>query len=107
MSSNDLETEWRVEWATPKPNGDDYLVTLVLTREQAIEYGDKLVESLRVNSSILRERELDPKEPFAWKIENGELLTKQISRQMFEQIAEGDREDSFYARKVLKYRARR
>ncbi|WP_435180453.1 hypothetical protein [Halorussus sp. AFM4] len=107
MEDNTVGTEWKVEWATRKPSSDGYLDNLVLTREQAVEYGDELVMSLRVNGEILRAEGLDPDEPFAWKIEDGELLTKQISRQSFEQVAESDREDAFYARRVLEHRAER
>jgi len=56
---------------------------------------------------MLRERGLGPEEPFAWKIEDGELLTKQISRKAFEAVAEADRDDSFYAQRVLEHRAER
>jgi len=63
--------------------------------------------ALRVDGEILRERGLDPKEPFGWKIENGEILMKQITRQAFEWVAESDREDSLYAQEVLDSRAQR
>ena len=106
MPSNQVGDEWTVEWMTPKPNSDEYLNNLVLSPEQAAEYGDDLVMALRVDDEILRERGLDPKEPFGWKIENGELLMKQISRQAFEWVAENDREDSLYAQQVLDSRAR-
>ncbi len=102
------ETEsWTVEWATPTPGGDGYLDNLVLSRDQAREYGDELVMSLRVDGSLLQERGIDPAEPFAWKVEDGELLTEQISRQSFEAVAESNRDDAEYASQVLDYRARR
>jgi hypothetical protein len=107
MSSHDIEPEWTVEWATPSPNGDEYLDNLVLSRDQAIEYGDELVMSLRVDGRMLRERELDPREPFIWKIEDGELLTEQISRRAFEEVAKSDRDDAHYAQQVLRSRAER
>ncbi|WP_251344676.1 hypothetical protein [Haloplanus halophilus] len=107
MPSNQVGDEWSVEWMTPKPNSDEFLDNLVLNPEQAAEYGDDLVMALRVDDEILRERGLDPKEPFGWKVENGELLMKQISRQAFEWVAESDREDSLYAQQVLDSRARR
>jgi hypothetical protein len=107
MPSTDLNPDWSVEWATPKPSGNGYFDNIVLNREQAVEYGDELVMSLRVDGPMLRERGLDPEEPFAWKIEDGELLTKQIPRQTFEEVAEGDRDDSSYAQRVLEYRAKR
>ncbi len=107
MSSNHVESEWKVEWAAPAPHGDEYLDKLMLSREQAIEYGDELVWALRVDGDMLRERGLDPKEPFAWKIEDGELSTKQITRQAFEEVAESDRKDSYYAETILRYRAER
>lgn len=102
-----LDSEWTVEWATPTSSDDDYFDTLTLTRAQAKEYGDELVMSLRVNEELLRDRGLDPDEPFAWKIDGGELLTKQISRQTFEDVAESDRDDAVYAHGVLEHRARR
>lgn len=107
MSAPHVGSEWRVEWATPTPSGDGYLDNLVLTRDQAREYGDELVMSLRVDEGILQERGIDPAEPFAWRIGDGELLTKQISRQSFEAVAESDRDDAGYASQVLEYRARR
>lgn len=107
MEPTKLGSEWHVEWATPTPSGDSYFDNIVLSREQAVEYGDELVMSLRVDGPMLRARELDPEEPFAWKIEDGELLTKQISRQTFEKVAEGARDDSFYARRLLEHRAKR
>lgn len=107
MSSSQIESEWTVEWATPTPNGDGYLDNLVLSREQAAAYGDRLVQSLRVDGELLRDRGLDPEEPFAWKVEDGELLIKQISRQSFENVAASDRDDSEYARQVLESRAKR
>lgn len=107
MPSNQVGDEWTVEWMTPKSNSDEYLDNLVLSPEQAAEYGDDLVMALRVDDEILRERGLDPKEPFGWKIENGELLMKHISRQAFEWVAGSDREDSLYAQQVLDSRARR
>jgi hypothetical protein len=102
-----IEIEWTVEWATPLPNGDGCYDNLVLSQEQAYEYGDELVMSLRVDDEVLRGEGLDPEEPFVWKIEGGELVMKQISRQVFELIAEDDRHDSHYARQVLENRARR
>lgn len=107
MSSSSVGPEWKVEWATPTPSGDGYLDNLVLDREQATEYGDELVMSLRVDGEMLREREIDPDEPFAWKVEDGQLVTEQISRQAFEEVAESDRDDALYARDVLEYRAKR
>lgn len=107
MSSTDLPSDWTVEWATPKPNENGYFDNIVLSRDQAIEYGDELVMSLRVDGPMLQERGLDPQEPFAWKIEDGELRTKQITRRTFEEVAEGDRDDSFYAQQVLEYQAKR
>ena len=100
-------SDWTVEWATPTPTDDGCYDNLVLSREQAREYGDELVLSLRVDDEILRERGLDPEEPFAWKIDDEELVTEQISRRAFEQVAEGDRHDSQYASQVLEYRAKR
>jgi hypothetical protein len=79
----------------------------VLSREQASEDGDELVLSLRVDGELLQERDVDPDEPFAWKIEDGVLLTEQVSRQPFEAVAESDRDDAGYAGQVLNYRARR
>ncbi len=107
MSASDVGSEWTVEWATPTPSGDGYLDNLVLSRDQACEYGDELVMSLRVDERILQERGIDPAEPFAWRIEDGELLTEQISRQSFEAVAESDRDDATYASQVLDERARR
>ena len=107
MASNQVEDGWTVEWMTPKPNSDEFLDNLVLSPEQAAEYGDDLVMALRVDGEILRERGLDPKEPFGWKIENGEILMKQITRQAFEWVAESDREDSPYAQEILNSRAQR
>jgi hypothetical protein len=104
---NELDSEWIVEWATPKPHDDGVLDTLVLSREKAIEYGDELVQSLRVDGEILRQWGLDPKEPFAWTIEDGEVVTKQISRRLFERVADSERDDAYYARETLKYRAER
>jgi len=79
----------------------------MLTRDQARAYGDELVMSLRVDGEMLQERGIDPAEPFAWRIEDEELLTKQISRQAFEIVAESDRDDAGYASRVLDERARR
>jgi len=107
MSSTHVGSDWLVEWATPTPDGYGYLDNLVLSRDQAREYGDELVMSLRVDEEMLQEREIDPAEPFAWKIEDGELLTKQTSRQALESVAESDRDDATYANQVLDYRARR
>jgi hypothetical protein len=98
---------WTVEWATPTPGSDGHLDNLVLSRDQACEYGDELVMSLRVDGEMLQERGIDPDEPFAWKIEDEKLLTKQISRQSFEAVAESDRDDAGYASQILDYRARR
>jgi hypothetical protein len=98
---------WTVEWATPTPGGDGYLDNLVLNRDQARDYGDELVMSLRVDGAMLQQRGIDPAEPFAWRIEDGELLTEQISRKSFEAVAESDRDDAGYASQVLDYRARR
>jgi hypothetical protein len=102
-----IGAEWTVEWAAPLPNDDGCYDNLVLSKDQAQEYGDELVLSLRVDEEILQAKGLNPREPFAWKIEDGELVTKQISRQMFESVAEDDRHDSEYARQVLQNRARR
>ncbi len=107
MSSTYVGSDWTVEWATPTPDGDGYLDNLVLSRDQARAYGDELVMSLRVDGEMLQQRGIDPAEPFAWKIEDSELLTKQISRQAFESVAESDRDDAVYANQVLDYRARR
>ena len=98
---------WTVEWATPTPSGDGYLDNLVLNRDQARDYGDELVMSLRVDGEMLQERGIDPAEPFAWRIEDEELLTEQISRKSFEAVAESDRDDAEYASQVLDHRARR
>lgn len=107
MSSHELSPEWTVEWATPSPTSDEYVETLVLSREQAATYGDDLVMSLRVDGGMLREHELDPAEPFMWKIEAEALVTKQISRQTFEAVADSDRDDALYAQHVLRSRAER
>ncbi len=107
MPSQDVKLEWTVEWATPSPNDNEYLDNLVLSREQAIAYGDELVSSLRVDGEMLRERGLDPREPFAWWIDECDLLMEQISRRAFEEVAESDRDDALYARQVLKSRAER
>jgi hypothetical protein len=107
MPSQDVKPEWTVEWATPSPNDNEYLDNLVLSREQAIAYGDELVSSLRVDGEMLRERGLDPREPFIWMIEDGELLTAQISRRAFEEVADSDRDDALSARQVLRSRAER
>jgi hypothetical protein len=74
MSVPHVGSEWTVEWATPTSGGDGYLDNLVLNRAQARDYGDELVMSLRVDGEMLQEREIDPAEPFAWRIEGGELL---------------------------------
>jgi hypothetical protein len=76
MSLTDLNPDWSVEWATSKSNGNSYFDNIVLSREQAVEYGDELVMSLRLDGQMLRKRGLDREEPFAWKIEDGELRTK-------------------------------
>lgn len=107
MSANELGPEWQVGWATPKPHEEGYLDNIVLDRKQAIEYGDELVQSLRIDEEILREWGLDPEEPFAWTVRDGVIDTKQISRRTFEAIAESDRGDAFQARKILEYRAER
>lgn len=107
MPSQDVKPGWTVEWATPSPNDNEYLDNLVLSREQAIAYGDELVSSLRVDGELLRERGLDPREPFAWRIDDGDLLMEQISRRAFEEVAESDRDDALYARQVLRFRAER
>ena len=107
MSVPHVGSEWTVEWATPTPSGDGYLDNLVLNRDQARDYGDELVMSLRVDGEMLQERGIDPAEPFAWQIEDGELLTEQISRKSFDAVAESDRDDAGYASHVLDYRARR
>jgi hypothetical protein len=107
MSAAHVGSEWTVEWAAPTPGSDGYLDNLVLSRDQAREYGDELVMSLRVDGGMLQERGIDPAEPFAWKVEDGALLTKQISRKSFEAVAESDRDDAVYATQVLDYRARR
>jgi hypothetical protein len=107
MSTAHVGSEWTVEWATPTPSDNDYFDNLVLSRDQAREYGDELVMSLRVDGGILRERGIEPAEPFAWKVEDGELLTKQISRQAFEAVAESERDDAGYASRVLEFRAKR
>jgi hypothetical protein len=104
---NELDSEWTVEWATPKPHAKGVLDTLVLSREQSSEYGDELVQSLRVDEEILRQWGLDPKEPLAWTIKDGKIVTKQISRQLFERVADSERDDAYYARETLKYRAER
>ena len=106
MTSN-VGPEWTVEWAAPTPTDDGCFDNLVLSREQAREYEDELVMSLRVDDDILRARGLDPGEPFAWKIDDGELVTKQISPQAFEQVAEDDRHDSPSASQVLECREKR
>jgi len=105
MAVTSLSSEWSVEWATVKPNGEGYFDNLMLDQEQAVEYGDEMVMSLRVNGTILREREINPEEPFAWRIEDGELITKQISRKTFEEVAESDRDDARYAQRTLERRA--
>jgi len=107
MSSHDIESGWTVEWATASPTGDEYLDNLVLSRGQAVEYGDELVMSLRVDDRMLRDQELNPREPFIWKVEEGELLTEQISRRTFEEVANSNRDDAFYAQQVLRSRAER
>lgn len=106
MPLTQVDSEWNVEWATPTPC-ENYFENLVLSEDEAVEYGDELVWTLRVNGDQLREMGLDPREPFAWKIEDGELLTKEISRQVFENVAESDHKDAHYAQEVLEYRARR
>lgn len=103
----DIGLEWTVEWATPSATGDEFFENLVLSREQAREYGDELVMTLRVDEQVLNAHELDPREPFAWKIEDEALVTKSVSRRTFEAVADGDRHDSQYARQVLENRAKR
>ena len=107
MSTTEVGQDWRVEWATKAPNCNQYWGILQLNREQAREFGDEQIHSLRADGLMLRERELDPDEPFTWKIEDGQLLTKQISRQAFKAVAEGDRDDSHSARSTLIYRSER
>jgi hypothetical protein len=53
MAANELGSEWQVAWATPRPHEGGYLDNLVLNREQAIEYGDELVQSIRIDGGIL------------------------------------------------------
>jgi len=103
----DIGLEWTVEWATPSPTGDEYFENLVLSREQAREYGDKLVMTLRVDEQMLKERGLNPREPFAWEIEDETLVTKSISRRTLEAVADGDWHDSHYAQQILESRAKR
>jgi hypothetical protein len=107
MAANELGSEWQVAWATPRPHEEGYLDNLVLNREQAIEYGDELVQSLRIDGGILQEWGLDPEEPFAWTVKDGRIDTKQIQRRTLEVVAESDRDDSFHAQKILEYRAER
>lgn len=107
MAATSLSSEYSVEWAAEKPSGKGYSDNLVLDRKQAVEYGDRLVMSLRVDGPILRERGINPEEPFAWRIEDGELVTKQISRKTFEEVAESDRDDAWYAQRVHEHRATR
>lgn len=107
MATNELGPEWRVAWATPRPHEDGYLDNLVLNHEQAIEYGDELVQSLRIDGEVLREWGIDPEEPFAWTVKTGQIETKQISRRTFEAVAESDRDDAYHAQKILEYRAER
>jgi hypothetical protein len=107
MSATHVGSDWTVEWATPTPDDDRYLDNLVLSRDQARAYGDELVMALRMDGEMLQERGIDPAESFAWKIDDGELLTKQISRQAFESVADSDRDDAGYASHVLDERARR
>lgn len=107
MAVEELSPEWQVEWATPRPHEEGYIDNIVLDRKQATEYGDKFVQSLRIDGEILREWGLDPEEPFAWTVRNGSIDTKQISRRTFEAVAESDQGDAFHARKVLEYRAER
>ena len=38
MAATSLSSEWSVEWATVKPNGEGFFENLVLDREQAVEY---------------------------------------------------------------------
>lgn len=97
--------DWRVEWAA-QPNGN-YLDNLTLTRDQANAYGDSLIWTLRIDGEILREWGLDPAEPFIWRVDDdGEIRTEQITRKEFEQVANSDRDDAFYAKQTLEYRAR-
>lgn len=105
MAATSPSSERSVEWATAKPNGEGFFDNLVLDREQAVEYGDEMVMSLRVDGPILREREINPEEPFARRVEDGELIAKQISRKPFEEVAESDRDDAGYAKRTLERRA--
>lgn len=107
MPATSLSGGWSVEWATVKPNSEGYFDALALDREQAIEYGDEQVLSLRVTGNLLQSQGINPEEPFAWKIEDGGLVTKQISRKTFEKVAESDRDDAGYAQRVLEHRATR
>lgn len=65
MAATSLSSEWSVDWATVKSNAGGFFENLVLDREQAVEYGDEMVMSLRVDGPILREREINAEEPFA------------------------------------------
>lgn len=107
MTSNGLGEEWTVEWATPNPSNNGYFENLVLDSEQRREYGDELVWALCVDGEKLREWGIDPREPFAWKIGNGEVEVKQISRQMLEDIAKSNRFDAHYAKSLVRTRANR
>lgn len=107
MAVTDLGPEWRVAWATPRPHEEGFVDNLVLNREQAIEYGDELVQSLRIDEDILREWGIAPEEPFAWTVRDEEIITKQIPRRTIEAVAESDRDDAFHAQRTLEYRAER
>lgn len=107
MVSREVESDWTVRWVPSSPDGDEYLDYLVLNREQAIEYGDPLIQSLRVDETALRKWGLDPDEPFAWKIEDETILTKHISEEAFRKVAKSDRNDSDYAIGVLEFRLKR
>ncbi|WP_435345733.1 hypothetical protein [Haloarchaeobius sp. HRN-SO-5] len=58
-----------------------------------------------MDEQVLKVHELDPREPFAWKIEDEALVTKSISYRTSEVVADGDRHDSHYSRQVLENRA--
>jgi hypothetical protein len=40
-------------------------------------------------------------------VEDGGIVTRQISRRLVERVAEGERADADYAHKTVKYRAER
>lgn len=93
---------WRVEWAAEMHG--KYTDNLALTPDQAREYGDDLVWTLRINGETLQGWGLDPDEPFVWKIDNGEVLTNQITRTELIEVANSGREDAFYASHLLEHR---